>query len=214
MSSCFLSLALALCRSFSRWASLACRLLSLFLCLSLSLYSKFVDMTINLSLILQTTRIHKQFPLSIFVFIDSLVVSASQDAASFAISRQNYLELHLGCHTCWLRYFTLLCPWCGRTVGRAYGHVINKISRMSRLPHFLRYGAKLARFVSIEVVLLIMGCVALGWFGSGSVIRDHSDHCRSNEPMNPCPEWIHRFIWSTMIRVIADRGSLTLIQIT
>ena len=47
----FLSLALALCRSFSRWASLACRLLSRFLCLSLSRYSKFVDMTINLSII-------------------------------------------------------------------------------------------------------------------------------------------------------------------
>ena len=46
---CFLSLALDLCRPFSRWASLACRLLSLFLCLSLALYSKFVDMTINLS---------------------------------------------------------------------------------------------------------------------------------------------------------------------
>ena len=49
---CFLSLALDLCRPFSRWASLACRLLSLFLCVSLALYSKFVDMTINLSLIL------------------------------------------------------------------------------------------------------------------------------------------------------------------
>ena len=49
---CFLSLALDLCRPFSRWASLACRLLSLFLCLSLALYSKFVDMTIILSLIL------------------------------------------------------------------------------------------------------------------------------------------------------------------
>ena len=49
---CFLSLALNLCRPFSRWASLACRLLSLFLCLSLALYSKFVDMTIYLSLIL------------------------------------------------------------------------------------------------------------------------------------------------------------------
>ena len=46
----FLSLDLALCRSFSRWASLACRLLSRFLCLSLSRYSKFVDMTINLSI--------------------------------------------------------------------------------------------------------------------------------------------------------------------
>ena len=39
---CFLSLALDLCRPFSRWASLACRLLSLFLCLSPALYSKFV----------------------------------------------------------------------------------------------------------------------------------------------------------------------------
>ena len=49
---CFLSLALNPCRPFFRWASLACRPLSLFLCLSLALYSKFVDMTINLSLIL------------------------------------------------------------------------------------------------------------------------------------------------------------------
>ena len=74
--------------------------LSLFLCLSLALYSKFVDMTINLSLILQKTRIQRQFPLSIFLFIDSLVVSALQDAGGYAISRQNNLELHLGCHTC------------------------------------------------------------------------------------------------------------------
>ena len=34
-----------------------------------------------------------------FVFIDSLVVSALQDAGGYAISRQNNLELHLGCHT-------------------------------------------------------------------------------------------------------------------
>ena len=39
------------------------------------------------------------------------------------------------------------------------------------------------------------------------VIRDHSDHGRSNEPMNPCPEWIHRFIWSTMVQVISDHWS-------
>ena len=49
----------------------------------------------NLSLIQdQTTRIQKQFPLSVFVFIDCLIVSASQDAGGFAISRQNNLELH------------------------------------------------------------------------------------------------------------------------
>ena len=35
----------------------------------------------------------------VFVFIDSLVVSALQDAGGYAISRQNNLELHLGCHT-------------------------------------------------------------------------------------------------------------------
>ena len=53
----------------------------------------------------------------------------------------------------------------------------------------------------------VQGCVPLGWSGSGSVIRDQSDHGRSNEPMNPCPEWIHWFIWSTMIRVIRDHWS-------
>ena len=87
--------------------------------------------------------IKKQFPLFVFVFIDSLVVSASQDAGGYAISRQNNLELHLGCHTCWLSYFTLVCLWCGRTVGREYGHVITKISRMGRLPNFLTHGAPL-----------------------------------------------------------------------
>ena len=54
-------------------------------------------MTINLNLMLLTTRIQKQFPLSVFVFVDSLVVSALQDAGGYAISRQNNLELHLGC---------------------------------------------------------------------------------------------------------------------
>ena len=59
--------------------------------------------------ILETKRIQKQFPLSVFVFIDSLVVSALHDVGGYAISRPNNLELHLGCHTCWLSYFTLVC---------------------------------------------------------------------------------------------------------
>ena len=46
---CFFSLALALFLVELRWPV---ALLSLFVCLSLSLYSKFVDMTINVSLIL------------------------------------------------------------------------------------------------------------------------------------------------------------------
>ena len=32
-----------------------------------------------------------------------------------------------------------------RTDRRAYGHVITRISRLDRLPNFLRYGAPLAR---------------------------------------------------------------------
>ena len=40
----------------------------------------------------------------------------------------------------------------------------------------------------------VLGCVPLIWSGSGSVIRDHLDHGRSNEPINPCPQWIHQFI--------------------
>ena len=73
--------------------------------------------TWQLSLILKTTRIQKQFLLSVFVFIDSLAVSTLQDAGGYAISRQNNLELHLGCHTCWLSYFTLVCLWCSRAGG-------------------------------------------------------------------------------------------------
>ena len=70
------------------------------LCLSLALYSKFVDMTINLSVILKKTGIQKHFPLSGFFSIDSLAASALQEAAGYAISRPNNLELHLGCLTC------------------------------------------------------------------------------------------------------------------
>ena len=55
----------------------------------------------------------------------------------YAISRQNNLELHLGCHTCLLSHFTLVCLWCGRTVGRSVGRCtatwLRKFSRMGSL---------------------------------------------------------------------------------
>ena len=60
-------------------------LLSLFFCLFLSINSKFVDMTINLSSILYTTRIQKQFPHSVFAFMDSFVVLPSQDAGGYIV---------------------------------------------------------------------------------------------------------------------------------
>ena len=110
---------------------MACRLRSLFLCLSFPLFSKFVDMTINLSLILQTTRIQKQFPFFVFVFIVYLVVSALHDSGGYAISRQNNLDLRLGCHTCRSELFYIGIPVV-RTDGRSLGHVITKFYRMGR----------------------------------------------------------------------------------
>ena len=41
-----------------------------------------------------------------------------QEAGGYSISRQNNLELHLGYHTSWLSYFTLVGLWCGRMVSR------------------------------------------------------------------------------------------------
>ena len=101
------------------------------------------DMTVTLSLIIKTTRIQKQFLPSFSSLLTLKLSLLFQDTGGYAISRQNSLKLHLGCPTCWLSYFTLVCPWCGRTVGRAYGHVITKFSRMDILLHFLTHGAPL-----------------------------------------------------------------------
>ena len=62
---------------------------------------------------------------------------------------------------------------------------------------------------TINSVLINKGCVPLGWSGSGSAIRDYSDHGRSNGPMNTLWTRIHRFIWSTKIQMI----QMILIQI-
>ena len=99
---------------------------SLFLCLSLALYSKFVDMTINLSLILQKTRIQKQFPLFGFVFIDSLVASALQTRVAMRFpakitSSFMWVIIRL------IELFHIGMPWCGRTVG----------STVTGLPNFV-----------------------------------------------------------------------------
>ena len=102
-----------------------------------SLYFKFVDMTIDLSLILQTTRIHKQFPLSSLLTLQFSLLHKTPVAMRFPT------KITSSCHTCWLSYFKLVCLWCGWTDGEAYGHVITKISRMGRLPNFLTHGAPL-----------------------------------------------------------------------
>ena len=158
MSPLFLIPRSRLCRPLSRWTSLACRLLSLFLCLSPALYSKFVDILDNESKLntLENTDT-ETISASIFVFVDS--VSALQDASSYAISRQNNLDLHLGCHTCWLSYFTLVCLWCGRTAARAVVVRSRDYQIFSDgLPRFLTHGAPLAR-ESSAIIEVLAGCV-------------------------------------------------------
>ena len=49
----------------------------------------------------------KQFPLSVFVFIDSLVVSASQDQGGHALFRQNNLTFGISLHVVGVR--TAVC---------------------------------------------------------------------------------------------------------
>ena len=97
-------------------------------------------MTINLSLIiLQMTRILKQSPLSVFVVIDSLVVLDS--LGGYAISRQNNLELHLSWHICWLSYFTSVCLWCGRMVGRLGRCTVTWLENLLGWVDLLSHGA-------------------------------------------------------------------------
>ena len=121
--SCFLSLALALCRSISR-----CRLLSL----SFS-FSAFQILRRDNSSKLNTLDNTDTETISIFrlVFIDCFIIPALQDAGGHAISRPKNLELHLGCHTCRLSYFTVVCLWCGLTDGR-------RSRDYKSLPKFLR----------------------------------------------------------------------------
>ena len=112
---CLLFLALAICCPFFLWVSLACRLLSLFLSHFLSLYSKFVDMTINLSLILRQHRYRNnfRFPFSSLLTLWLSLLHKTGLATRFPA------KITSSHHTCWLSYFALVCLWCGRTVGRS-----------------------------------------------------------------------------------------------
>ena len=133
---CFLSLALNPCRPFSRWA---CRPLSLFLCLSLALYSKFVDMTIYLSLILWsllTLLLSLLYKMPVAMWFPAKITSS----CIWVTIPVDWVILH---------WYT--CGADGRSLGRAggravYGHVITNFSRMGSILYFLTHVAPLARF--------------------------------------------------------------------
>ena len=109
--------------SFSGWASLACHPLSLFLCLSLALYSKIADVT----------QIQKNFPPSIFVFIDSWVAMRFPTKITLSC-------IWVAIPVDWVSLHWYACGTDRRSVGETYSHMITKISRMGRLLHFLRNG--------------------------------------------------------------------------
>ena len=60
-------------------------------------------MATNVSLTLETTRLQKHFPLSGFVFIDSFIISASQDAGGHTFFPQNNLTFGIGLHAVGVR---------------------------------------------------------------------------------------------------------------
>ena len=65
-----------------------------------------------------------------------LLFFLSKSLGGHVISFQINLELHLGCHTCWLSFYI------GMTVVRTDGRAVGLRSRrMGRLPHSLSYGA-------------------------------------------------------------------------
>ena len=64
----------------------------------------------------------------------SLLFFLSKSPHGHAISRQIHLELPVVSYLLNLSYFTLVPVV--RTDGRAYGHVITKISQMDGLPNF------------------------------------------------------------------------------
>ena len=91
---------------------------------SLSFSCSIFHITCGLSLLLQTTRAEKQFSLSVFVFIDSLVVSALQDRGAYAIFRQNNLE--------YLPYLSIELFHIGMPVVRTDGRSVRRAGVRSR----------------------------------------------------------------------------------
>ena len=127
----FFSLALAL---FFCWASLACRPTFSFSIFQICGH----DNNINLSLILyKTTRIRKHVSISVFVFIDSSVVSASQEAAGQTLSGQNNLTSGIRLHEV-----------CVRTGGRTLRH--NQI-----ILAFIGYQENVQPFFSVQKTVIL-----------------------------------------------------------
>ena len=114
------------------------------------------------------------------------------------------LEFNLGCHTCWLSCFTLVCLWCGRTVG--VPSQITKFSRMGRLPHFLSYGAPPACGASrrawssaINIVTLPGSLAVFSWEESFKIAQNTTFEAKDGN--RPFGRWRH---FTTTTRILQD----------
>ena len=139
---CLLCFFISRSRSLLPFFSLSFAGLPLFLCLSLALYSKCVELN---TLENTNTETIYAFRFCLYWLFSCLCFT---DAGGYAISLLNNLELHLGYHTCWLSYFTLVCLWCGRTVGRTVTWLPNFLGWVVYhifLPMVLRRRASRAR---------------------------------------------------------------------
>ena len=120
-----------------------------------------------------------------------------------------YLELHLGCHTCWLSYFTLVCLWCGRTVTRSV--TVTLLPNFLGWIDFLTHGASLRALHTRESSAIIKGDkpkFLVKIFGDvcklGADYLEHRPHVL-HPRVNPFPK---RIIYRTglLARMMCFRG--------
>ena len=136
------------CRSFS-----PCRPL-VFLIVSQPLWIFMFFFLQNSSLLFSITRsssfsvIHASVNIKNNIEKDTtlLLLFFSNSPGGHAISFQIKPWVAFGLHTCWLNYFTLVCLWWGRTVGRSVGRSVCG----TWLPNFLGWGVY---YISLPLVL-------------------------------------------------------------
>ena len=134
------------------------------------------------------------FTFYLFLLIRCPVYPVRSAASSFAVIEM--VSTNLTRSECWHEF-----------TGRPSSEMYNKKNNSYKIyiivspafSHVACYGHFITR---ADHLISFLSYVPLRWSRSGSVIRDHSDHGRSNEPMNPLWPRTHRFIWYTMIRVI------------
>ena len=141
--------ALNLCRPFSRWDSLACRSLSVFLSVSCSIFQICGHDNLSKLNTLENTDTETISPFRFrlyWLFWFSLLYKMLVAMRIPAKITSSCIWVAIPVDWVVLHWYD--CGADGRSLGRAvvYGHVINKFFWMGRLLHFLTHGAPLALF--------------------------------------------------------------------